>query len=538
MKSTKKGATHNRSTNNGDKGFEKPRLNLAIVGGGKACKYFLEFLQGESFPESIIKIAGVCDTDPNAEGIIVARKMGVYTTNNLNNLLKINNLDSILPLTDRQDVLLELFHRRSRDMVVTEYNLGRLIGRLVKVYQRMKSAEHQASRAKMATHFLIEQTNERIVVLDPDFTIVEANEAYSKAVSKTKADIIGTHCYETTHGLPIPCQQSHPELGCPMIETLRTGESAHVIHEHPRSEGGFRYCDMVTYPVKDQDGNIIQVIEIWRDITDELSSRWDIRVKEIKEDLQKLIQEDRMISLGKLVASCVHEINNPIQGLLTFTHLMLNTLQEGELDEANRKNFQDFLTLMANELERCGDIVSGLLSFSRERTRECKSLDIDEALKSVIALTRHKMEIQNIRLSTDISKTPLMVRGDLNQIQQCLLNLIFNAIEAMPQGGELKIVSRPDNGMAYIEITDTGCGIPEEHLNNIFDPFFTTKGEGEGTGLGLSIVYGVIKLHGGKITVSSEVNKGSSFVLTFPLDQDADKTPLCGAPPLRGGNDG
>ncbi|MBW1997676.1 MAG: PAS domain-containing protein [Deltaproteobacteria bacterium] len=501
-------------------------MNLAIIGGGKVCKYFLEFLRGETFADLALEIAGVYDSDPKAEGSILAREMGIYTTSDPDNLFKINDLDCILALTENQDVLRELFQRRPRDIVVMEYNLGRLIGRLVEVYQRMKSAEHQASLAKMATDFLIQQTNERIVVLNPDFTIVEANEAYSKAVKKTKGDIIGTHCYETTHGLPIPCQRSHPELGCPMIETLRTGESAHVIHEHPTSEGGFRYCDMVTYPVKDQDGNILQIIEVWRDITDELSSRWDNRVREIKEDLQKLIQEDRMISLGKLVASCVHEINNPIQGMLTFTQLMLNTLQEGELKEDDRAKFKDFLALMAKELERCGDIVSGLLSFSRERTLECKDLDVNEAIKSVISLTRHRMEIQNIHLITDMSEAPLMIKGDLNQIQQCLLNLIFNAMEAMPRGGELKIVSSLDNDKARIEIRDTGCGIPAEHFNRIFDPFFTTKGEGEGTGLGLSIVYGIVKLHGGEITVSSEVNKGSSFVMTFPLDRDVGRTPL------------
>ncbi|MBW2029802.1 MAG: PAS domain-containing protein [Deltaproteobacteria bacterium] len=531
---------HNRDKDDGPNqgDLERLRLNLAIVGGGRACKYFLEFLQRESFPELIIKIVGVYDSDPKAEGLVVARDMGIYTTNNLDDLFKVDNLDCILALTERQNILLDLFHRRPKGVGVMEYNLGRLIGRLIEMYQRMKSAEHQASLARMATHFLIQQTNERIVVLNSDFTIVEANEAYSKAVNRTKGDIIGMHCYETTHGLPIPCQQSHPELGCPMIETLSTGESAHVIHEHPRSEGGFRYCDMVTYPVKNQDGEIVQVIEIWRDITDELSSRWDRRVKEIKEDLQKLIQEDRMISLGKLVASCVHEINNPIQGLLTFTHLMLNTLQESELNEDNRTKFKDFLTLMANELERCGDIISGLLSFSRERTLEYKNIDINEAIKSVIALTRHRMEIQNIQLTADISGHALMVKGDLNQIQQCLLNLIFNAIEAMPRGGELKVTSRLENNKAYIEIKDTGCGIPEEHLKNIFDPFFTTKGEGEGTGLGLSIVYGVMKLHGGEVTVSSEISKGSTFVLAFPLVENISKTPLPGTPHLDGESNG
>jgi signal transduction histidine kinase len=303
-----------------------------------------------------------------------------------------------------------------------------------------------------------------------------------------------------------------------MEETLRTGESAHVIHEHPQTGDDFTYCDMVTYPVKNQKGEIVRVIEIWRDITEELSSRFGKRVQELKDDLKKLIQEDRMISLGKLVASCVHEINNPIQGLLTFSHLMQETLKKEALSKEEIGEFQKFLSLMSSELERCGNIISGLLSFSRGPAMEYTDVDLNEVLQAVVALTRHKMELQNIQLNLKLLPIPLMVRGDMNQLQQCLLNLIFNAIEAMTNGGELSLISKMDveARRVQIEIRDTGCGIHAENLDHIFDPFFTTKNEGEGTGLGLSIVHGVVKTHGGDIWVESEEGKGSSFFLNFP----------------------
>jgi signal transduction histidine kinase len=150
---------------------------------------------------------------------------------------------------------------------------------------------------------------------------------------------------------------------------------------------------------------------------------------------------------------------------------------------------------------------------------EYKSIDINDVLESVIKLIRHKMELQNIHLVKNISPGLIMIKGDANRLQQTLLNLIFNAIEAMPNGGQLDIVSKVNqaNREVLIEVQDTGCGIPEEHLDHIYDPFFTTKEEGEGTGLGLSIVHGVVANHGGKIHVKSVEDQGTIFSLIFPL---------------------
>ena len=289
-----------------------------MQGGGRTCKFFLELLRGEPSPYLNINIVGVCDTDPKAEGFLLAKEMGIYTTDNLGDLFKIKNLFNVIELTNNREVLLELIRSRPKGVGVLEHNISRLFRTFFNITQRLKSAEQQVVREKMASGFLIQHANERIVVLNSDFTIIEANEAYLKATDKTKEAVIGAYCYEITHGLNAPCSSSQPALGCPMVETLRTGKSAHVIHEHPTSGDQSTYCDLVTYPVKDQNGEILKIIEIWRDITEALSSRWEKRINALKADMKKLIQEDRMVSLGKLGASCVHEINNPIQGLLTL----------------------------------------------------------------------------------------------------------------------------------------------------------------------------------------------------------------------------
>jgi len=494
-------------------------INLAIVGGGRACKYFLNLLRSEHFTYLKINIIGVCDINPEAEGLVLANELGIYTTNNFQDLFELERLDSIIELTGKEDVLLEIIRLRPIDVGVIEHNIGRLMRKLFEIDQRLRSTEEQLVFEKNFSDFLIQQSTAAIVILNTHFEIVETNDPYLKAVNKSKEEVIGGCCYEISHGYSVPCSSSRPDMKCPLIETLRTGRSAHVIHEHLQPGGHFKFCNLVTYPLRDQNGEIYQIIEVWRDITEQLSYRWDKQVKELKSDLQRLVQEDRMISLGKLVASCVHEINNPIQGLMTFSYLMQEILDEGKPSPNDLEQFKKHLSFMSKELERCGNIVSGLLSFSRESPKEYKGIDLNEVLEAVLSLTRHKMELRDVELITRLYPGLLMIQGNERELQQCFLNLIFNAIESMPEGGRLSVMSKleSDKKNARIEILDTGYGIPEKNLEYIFDPFFTTKEEGKGTGLGLSIVYGITKNHKGSIRVNSKEGEGSSFILTFPV---------------------
>jgi signal transduction histidine kinase len=502
---------------------KKSPLNLAIVGGGRACKFFLELLQKESFPFLDIRIVGVCDIDPKAEGFRLARDMGIFTTDNFNDLFAIENLDSIVELTNSRQVLLELIKKRPKGVGVIEHNIGRLLRSFFLTDQRVKSLEHELLSQKLSSDFLIQHSNAAIVILNPDFTIAEANDSFLSLVQRTRDAAIGAMCYEVSHGLSAPCPEAHPGLKCPMVETLRTGQSAHVIHEMPGPALEAAYCNIVTYPLMDHNDRIIRVIEIWRDISEEIASRWNDRYDKLKVVLKNMIQEDRLISLGKLVASCVHEINNPIQGLMTFAAVMQSMLAEESLSAQGVREFRHFLDLMAAELERCGKIVSGLLSFSRETPTQYKEIDLNDIIRSVITLTRHKMELQQIEPHHELSDAPLIIEGDTNQLQQCLLNLVFNAMEAMPEGGCLWIRSWRDEKLktAVIEIEDTGCGICDADLDQIFNPFFTTKAEGQGTGLGLSIVHGVVKVHHGEVQVESHVGQGSRFALRFPQPKAA-----------------
>jgi signal transduction histidine kinase len=498
---------------------EKQAIKVAIVGGGALCKFFLELINSGQFPYLEINLVGVCDIDPSAEGLKMAREMGIFTTDNFRDLFLIKNLNYLVELTNNKTIFNELVNLRPPGVSVLDHNIGRLLQPLLTFSQRARSAEHQMILQKMSSDFIIQHSDAAIVILNTDFSIVDANEAYLKKVNRSRDEVIGGYCYEVSHRLNAPCSVANPVLKCPMIETLKTGKSAHVIHELKDSGNRENYENIVTYPLKDQNEKVFKIIEIWRDITREIASRWEKRAAELKANLNIIVQEDRMISLGKLAASCVHEINNPIQGLLTFTHLMQHILNEGNPDQKDLKILQLHLALMSNELERCGRIISGLLSFSRTTNHGYKDVDLNEILKEIITLIRHKSELQNIILKADLCPHPLIIRGDMNQLQQCFLNLAFNGMEAMPNGGQLDIISELDSEQekVCVEVRDTGTGIKPEDIQHVFDPFFTTKGEGEGTGLGLSIVYGIVKNHRGHISINNRKEGGCSFVVTFPV---------------------
>ena len=387
------------------------------------------------------------------------------------------------------------------------------------VDQKLRSAEQKIVFEKAVRDFLIQQNQQCIVVINTDFTIEAVNDAYLATVGKEREEVIGAHCYRLIHGFDAPCDTLRNGLVCPLLETLRTGRSAKGIHPVAIGEQASAFHDIVTYPVRDSSGKTVRVIEIWRDIGREISSRWEKRERELKSDLNKLIQEDRLISLGKLVASCVHEINNPIQGLLTFSHLMKKMLATDALADAEVAELRAFTGIMADELERCGKIISGLLSFSRETHNAFKDVNLNEVISTVVNLIRHRIELQDLTFRLDLTHAPLFVHGDRNRLQQCFLNLVFNAIEAMGPGGRLEIVStgKTVERIAEVEIRDTGHGIPRKHLDHIYDPFFTTRAMGEGTGIGLSIVYGVVKNHQGEIKVHSNVGRGTTFTIQLPL---------------------
>lgn len=238
------------------------------------------------------------------------------------------------------------------------------------------------------------------------------------------------------------------------------------------------------------------------------------RTQELKEMQDFLIQSEKLASLGKMAAGIAHEVNNPLTSILINTHLLLEKLEKVE----GRDEFHESLRLIAEETARCSQIVRGLLEFARQSPPQKVLTDINDLVERTVPLLENKASLQNIRIIRELEPGLPLLEVDRSKIQQVFWNLMVNACEPMPKGGQLLISTRLTEDKKYIEIRfiDDGAGIPADYINKIFDPFFTTKPSD--TGLGLAICYGIIQQHQGKMEVKSEPGRGTVFTLHHPLE--------------------
>ena len=241
--------------------------------------------------------------------------------------------------------------------------------------------------------------------------------------------------------------------------------------------------------------------------------------QDLKEVQEQIVWTEKLASLGKLAATIAHEINNPLAGVLNYIRLIIKQLSRNRLSHEKLEDISRYLKIMESETARCGEIVKDLLAFSRRTKITMESNSIEDILNKTLNLISHELEMKELRLKKNIAPNLPKVKCDFKQIQQVLLNLMYNASEAMPNGGTLTVTANKANGgkaLIEVAISDTGCGISEKDMENIFEPFFTTKAEGKGAGLGLSVVYGIIARHNGTISVESESGKGSTFKVRLP----------------------
>lgn len=252
------------------------------------------------------------------------------------------------------------------------------------------------------------------------------------------------------------------------------------------------------------------------------SQQLEYKVQKKSEELSaaqnELIHIERLASLGKLSSSVAHEINNPLSGILVYTKLIYKQLSNPELFAIKRDSIMKNLTQIENEAKRCGDIVKGLLEFSRKDQEDFEARHLNEILRETYELMTHPFKIANIRFYTDLTAKKDLIQCSPNQIKQACVAMLVNASEAVGENGEIIIRTvNTDPESIRLEIIDNGIGISPGDIPHIFEPFFSTKQNASGIGLGLAIVHGIIQSHQGEIQVKSEPGKGSTFAITLPL---------------------
>ena len=252
------------------------------------------------------------------------------------------------------------------------------------------------------------------------------------------------------------------------------------------------------------------------------SQQLEYKVQKKSEELgtaqSELIHIERLASLGKLSSSVAHEINNPLSGILVYTKLVHKLLSNQDLTEERKDLVLKHLKMIESETKRCGEIVKGLLDFSKKDQEDFEPVHLHEILHATYDLMSHPIKIANISFLTDFTAKSDLIYCSPNQIKQACVAILVNSTEAVTENGEILVrTSNPDSDSIRFEIIDNGIGISAEDIPHIFEPFFSTKQQARGIGLGLPIVHGIIQSHKGKIQVKSESGLGTTISITLPL---------------------
>lgn len=357
--------------------------------------------------------------------------------------------------------------------------------------QKVRERTREIEETKQYLENLLENANDVIYTLDAEQRFTYVNSKI-EAWGYRKEDLLGR---------PYLALLSKRHRGRRLKSTLDIGAKQVYEVEVVTRTGEPRAVMVSVSPLHAVEGTILGVLGIARDMT------------ETKKLEQQIRNSEKLASVGRLAAGVAHEINNPLGGILNC----LYNLRKGTLSPSRQEEYR---VSMEDGVRRVQKIVRQLLDFSQQHEPEFALTDINHVVEQVLVLTTHLFAPNRIVLETVLGQGLPQVMVDRHMIEQVLMNLVLNAVQAMKEGGTLTIQTVVIEGVCLVEVRDTGSGIPPSVLPRIFDPFFSTKKEGEGTGLGLSVSLGIVERHGGRIVVDSEVGKGTVFTLYLPVSRE------------------
>lgn len=355
-----------------------------------------------------------------------------------------------------------------------------------------REREEALLRSEARYEHLVETAPDAIFTLDRDGRFTSVNRSFERTIGRLRMELLGVRFNTILEG-------RQADWGEALFDATLAGRRQRSELRYRDVDGTVRTGSIITAPVV-EDGRIAGILGIVRDVTEEklLSSQ--------------LLQREKLAAVGQLVSGVAHELNNPLAGIMAFAQLLENSSDATE-------DQRDAVETIHKEAKRAAKIVSNLLLFARQRDPERTSTDLNRVMLDTLELRRYVLRTQQVDVVTDLDPDLPLVWADSFQLQQVVLNFLTNAehaLRGMEQERRITLATRRVDNRVIASVSDTGPGIPPETLDHIFNPFFTTKPVGEGTGLGLSISDGIVRQHGGQITVHSIPGHGATFSIDLP----------------------
>jgi two-component system NtrC family sensor kinase len=365
---------------------------------------------------------------------------------------------------------------------------------------RDASISYATEAQRRFTEAIIDTLPVSLYAVDRDYRIVAWNrnrELGGQGIPRY--DALGRNIFD------VLTRQRRDVLEGEFKRAFETGEIERIEQETTQANGASQHWLISKIPMRNESGEVTHVITLGEEITDRVEAN------------RAVGRAEKLAAVGRLAAGVVHEINNPLATIAACAEALESRVAEGAFGASTDvEDLKEYLGLIRDEAFRCKTITNGLLDFSRTRARSQMPVNMSEVINSAARLLSHQRRGEEMLIRVEAEKEIALVAGDEGQLQQAVIALSTNAIDAMPDGGSLTLRTRNENGHVIIEVADTGVGIAPENLTKIFDPFFTTKEVGHGTGLGLAVCYGIVTEHGGRLDVQSTIGVGTTFTITLP----------------------
>ncbi|MFN2531881.1 MAG: ATP-binding protein [Pyrinomonadaceae bacterium] len=376
--------------------------------------------------------------------------------------------------------------------------------RSVSLAKEVETRTAETESQRRFTEAIIDSLPLSLYAIDRDYNIVAWNRNRELGeLGMPRGSVLGKNIFS------ILTRQKREVLEEEFARVFRSGEIDRIEQETTTSKGETRHWLISKIPMwADTSGEVTHVITVGEEITDRVEAN------------RAVARAEKLAAIGRLAAGVVHEINNPLATISACAESLESRVKEGAFDSsAEVGDLREYLGLIRSEAFRCKTITNGLLDFSRTRAGEHVYVNLAEVINSAARLLSHQKRNVTVEFRIDITDGLNPVSGDAGQLQQALIALCTNALDAMPEPGVLTITARNGVDVVHVEVKDTGVGIPARNLPKIFEPFFTTKEIGRGTGLGLAVCYGILTEHGGTLDVQSTVGVGTTFIITLPAAQ-------------------